>query len=157
MMVDSSMSVSSILWYSLAQRKRVPNEAVEKLTEVPEVANLDVAIREQQIDQHAVVVFGVPGAQPGVIIFFHVEAGFAVMPALHDVQRDSVQMNARAAGMVHVIKITRPSEIKGARLKLFSCNPNLLCPSPSVGKRGQAPVFFYLSRPCRTVSQHSSR
>ncbi len=39
-----------------------------------------------------------------VIIFFCVETSFAVMPALHDVQRDFIQMSAGATGMAHVSK-----------------------------------------------------
>jgi hypothetical protein len=40
-------------------------------------------------------------AQPvkiGLIVFFAKEAGFAVMPALDDVERDIVEVDAGAAG-----------------------------------------------------------
>ena len=34
----------------------------------------------------------------GLVVFFTEEAGFMVMPALHDVQRNIIKMDARAAG-----------------------------------------------------------
>ena len=40
-------------------------------------------------------------AQPvkiGLVVFFAEEAGFAVMPALHDVQRHIIKMDVWAAG-----------------------------------------------------------
>ena len=40
-------------------------------------------------------------AQPvkiGLVVFFAEEAGFAVMPPLHDVQGDAIKMDAGAAG-----------------------------------------------------------
>jgi len=34
----------------------------------------------------------------GLVVFFAEKAGFAVMPALHDVQRNIIKMDAWAAG-----------------------------------------------------------
>jgi hypothetical protein len=40
--------------------------------------------------------------QVSMVVLFRKEAGLAVMAALHDVQRDAVQVDARAAGQFRV-------------------------------------------------------
>ncbi len=65
--------------------------------------------RDQQMDVVGHQGVGVKGAsfplqgytqpvQRGLVVFFAEEAGFAVVPALHDMQRDAIKMDARAAG-----------------------------------------------------------
>jgi len=63
-------------------------------------------VGHQRVGVKRAVLFLQRFAQPvevGLIIFFAKEARFAVVPALHDVQRHTVKMDARAAGHVGII------------------------------------------------------
>ena len=45
-----------------------------------------------------------PASEGRLVVFFAEEAGFAVMPALHDVQRNIIKMDAWAAGHGTIIE-----------------------------------------------------
>ena len=64
-------------------------------------------VRHEGVGERRALFFYERLAQPvkvGLVVFFAEEAGFAVMPALHDVQRNIIKMDARAAGHAPIIE-----------------------------------------------------